>query len=97
MYGLRRMAEGRRRDFLERYLLEVIQRSFPILPYDEAAAAWHGAERARLEAIGRTPLLADGEIAAVAYVNNLILVTANPRDFSAFAHLRVENWATPRR
>ena len=48
-YGCRRLPAGRRRAALEAYLEDVIRRSFPILPDDEAAATWHGAERARLE------------------------------------------------
>ncbi len=33
-----------------------------------------------------------GQIAAVAQVNSLVLVTANPKDFARFKDLRVENW-----
>lgn len=98
-YGCRRLPRGRRRSRIESYLGEVLQPSFPILPYDEAAAAWHGQERARLESIGRTAPFVDGQIAAVACVHNLVLVTANPRDFKNFQGLRLENWsmgASPR-
>jgi len=35
---------------------------------------------------------ADGQIAAVAVVNGLTLVTANVRDFRHVEGLRVENW-----
>lgn len=58
---------------------------------------WHGKERARLELLDRTAPFVDGQIAATAHVQELILVTANPRDFSAFKGLRVENGATPPR
>lgn len=64
----------------------------PILPYDEAAADWHARERARLVAAGRTPPLLDGQIAAVAAVNDLVLVTSNVRDFRGFDGLRIEDW-----
>lgn len=93
-YGCRRLPRGRRKLRIETYLGEVVQASFPILPYDEAAAAWHGQERARLEAIGRPAPFVDGQIAAVAYVHKLVLVTANPRDFENFEGIRVENWST---
>lgn len=43
-YGCRRLPKGRRRAALETYLHDVIQASFPILPYDEVAATWHGYE-----------------------------------------------------
>lgn len=93
-FGCSRLPKGERRSALEVYLREVVRNSFPILPYDEAAAAWHGRERARLEAAGNTPRFVDGQIAAIASVHGLILVTANDRDFTCFADLRLENWST---
>jgi len=83
-YGCRRLPEGRRRAALDAYLEEVVRGSFPILPYDEAAAAWHGRERARLEALGRPAPFVDGQIAAIARVQGLVLVTTNLRDFARF-------------
>ena len=65
-----------------------------MLPYDDEAAKWHATERVRLEGIGRTPPFIDSQIAAVAFVNGLALVTANVSDFSGFLGLRVENWRT---
>ena len=91
-YGCRRLARGRRRAALETYLRDVIRASFPILPYDEAAAAWHGHERARLEALGRPAPFVDGQIAAIAAAAGLILVTANVADYVLFRGLRVEDW-----
>jgi tRNA(fMet)-specific endonuclease VapC len=72
----------------------VVRGSFPILPYDEAAATWHGEERVRLDALGRPAPFVDGQIAAIAHVNGLVLVTTNDRDFARFAGLAVENWST---
>ncbi|MBF8300140.1 MAG: PilT protein domain protein [Acidobacteria bacterium] len=91
-YGCRRLPHGRRRVALESYLHDVVRGSFPILPYDERAASWHGQERARLEALGRPAPYVDGQIAAIAEVNELVLVTANARDFARFKELRVETW-----
>ncbi len=91
-YGCGRLPKGKRRVALETYLQDVVRESFPILPYDEVAATWHGQERARLEALGRPAPYVDGQIAAVAQVNALVLVTANPKDFARFKELRVENW-----
>ncbi len=96
-YGWRRLAAGKRRVALEAYLEGVVRASFPILPYDEVAAAWHGRERARLEALGRPAPYVDAQIAAIAHVNDLVLVTANPRDFSRFKDLKVEDWTQPTR
>ena len=54
------------------------------------------ATAARLEALGKPAPYVDGEIAAIARVNDLILVTANARDFTRFKDLDVENWARRR-
>lgn len=92
-YGCDRLPKGKRRMALETYLHDVVLKSLPILPYDEVAATWHGRERARLEALGRPAPYVDGQIAAIAHVNELVLVTANPRDFASFKDLVVQNWS----
>lgn len=92
-YGCRRLPRGKRRTALDAYLREVVQAAFPILPYDEVAATWHGHERSRLERIGRPAPYRDGQIAAIAHVNSLILVTANVKDFARFKELEVANWS----
>jgi tRNA(fMet)-specific endonuclease VapC len=91
-YGLARMPAGRRKQALTSYLEQVLHQPLTILPYDREAALWHAAERARLASQGRTPPFIDGQIAAVARVNNLILVTRNTDDFADFTGLIVENW-----
>jgi tRNA(fMet)-specific endonuclease VapC len=93
IYGCRRLPKGKRRAMLEAYLRDVVRRSFPNLPYDEAAATWHGEERARLEAIGKSAPFVDGQIAAVAHVHRLVLVTTNETHFEGFEGLMVENWS----
>ncbi len=95
-YGCRRLPRGRRRTALEAYLADVVRASFPILPYDDAAATWHGHERARLEALGRQAPYVDGQIAAIAHANGLVLVTLNTKDSSSFEGLKVENWSKRR-
>jgi hypothetical protein len=45
--------KGKRRAMLEAYLRDVVRRSFPNLPYDEAAATWHGEERASKRSASR--------------------------------------------
>ena len=93
-FGAQRLPAGRRRDAIEEYL-RLVKASTPILPYGQDEAAWHAAERARQTALGRPPPLFDGAIAAVAVLNNLILVTNNERDFHGFLGLEVVNWMTP--
>ena len=90
-YGCRRLPKGKRRAALEAYLRDVVGGSFPILPYDEAAATWHGEERARLEALGRPAPFVDGQIAAIAHVHGLVLATTNDKDFVQFKGLTIEN------
>jgi tRNA(fMet)-specific endonuclease VapC len=92
-FGCARLPKSRRRSAIERYLEEVVLASFPILDYGHAAAQWHAHERARLEAAGKTPPFIDGQIAAIASVNDLMLVTANKADFRGFKGLRVQSWA----
>jgi tRNA(fMet)-specific endonuclease VapC len=91
-YGLARMPEGRRKQALIGYLEHVLNQLLTILPYDREAALWHALERARLVAQGRTPPFVDGQIAAIAMVNNLTLVTRNTDDFAGYDGLMVENW-----
>ncbi len=63
-----------------------------VLPYDKRAAEWHALARARLQRAGATPPSADAQIAAVAVVNNLVLVTHNIRDFRRFEGLSLVDW-----
>ena len=92
-YGYRRLPKGKRRDAIEDYLNDVVRASFPILPYDEAAATWHGYERARLETLGKPAPFTDGQIGAIAYAHDLVLVTLNDKDFARFKGLQVTNWS----
>jgi len=95
-FGWSRLPAGKRKDALQAYLRDVVEASFAILPYDAAAAAWHGTERARLETSGRPAPYADGQIAAIAHVNGLVLVTLNAGDFSRFKDLELEDWSRRR-
>ena len=92
VYGASRLPAGKRRTALEEYLHAVVRGSFPILSYDDAAAEWHGKERARLEEGGRTPPFVDGQIAAIARTQGLVLITAKAKDFQWFEGLETEDW-----
>ena len=95
VFGASRLPPSRRRTAIERFLAEVIEATIPIIAYDAGAAAWHGVERARLQGLGSAPSFADGQIAAVARVNGLILVTRNVKDFQQFREIRIEDWFVP--
>ena len=92
LYGCDRLPAGKRRTDLEDYLHRVVGASFPVLPYDEAAAEWHATERARLDASGKTAPFVDSQIAAIARTRNLTLVTANSKDFRSFDGLDLADW-----
>lgn len=92
-FGVQRLPISERRSKLQRYLDEAVAPTTPILPYDRASAEWHADERARLAGTGRTPAFVDGQIAAVAATNGLVLVTRNASDFANFTSLRIETWS----
>jgi len=97
LFGAYRLPESARRTAIERYLFDVVQATLPIFDYDDRAAAWHAAERARLAEIGLTPSFVDGQIAAIARVNNCTLITASAGDFKGFQDLQLEDWRRSRR
>jgi tRNA(fMet)-specific endonuclease VapC len=91
-FGCYRLPVSRKRQRIEQYLQNVVLPHLPLLPYTQAAAEWHAKERARLTNIGQVPPFADAQIAAIAKVNDMIIVTANTSDFDRFADIAVENW-----
>lgn len=91
-YDVARLADGRRRRLLERYLDEVVTR-LDVLAYDRQAALWHAATRAQMEARGRTTSFIDAQIAAVAATNDLVLVTRNMDHFAPLG-IALESWHT---
>lgn len=92
IYGCYRLPDSPRRRAIETYFHEAVWRGMPILEYTAKAATWHAAERARLEILDREPPYVDGQIAAIAKVNGLVVVTNNVRDFEQFDGLDIENW-----
>lgn len=91
LFGCQRLPVSHKREKLEKYLYGVVA-NLPILPYTKEAAKWHAQERARLTLIGKTPPFLDAQIAAIAKVHELVLVTANVADYNDFAGLVVEDW-----
>ncbi|MEI8249951.1 MAG: type II toxin-antitoxin system VapC family toxin [Synechococcus sp. ELA057] len=91
-YGVQRLPKGRRRQRLDHYIQAVLASGLTVLPYDTTAALWHGEQRASLEARGVKPPFADGQIAAIAATQGLVLVTRNTSDFELFDGLQLLNW-----
>ncbi len=92
LFGCFRLPSSARRAAIEEYLFQVVGPSVPLLPYDEAAARWHAEERARLVGLGRTPPFTDGQIAAIATTQSLILVTRNHKDYQEFTGVEIVDW-----
>lgn len=92
LLGVYRMPQGSRRDAIERYYLDIVRTSFPIIEYDQRAAEWHAKELARLMSLGRPTPLIDSQIASIACTNELIVVTRNIKDFNLYNTIEIENW-----
>ena len=78
-------AAERNRRALDRFVAEV-----PVAPFDHKAAVAYGPVPLASRERRRDAL--DKLIAAHAIALDVTLVTNNPRDFSAFSGLRVDNW-----
>jgi tRNA(fMet)-specific endonuclease VapC len=91
-FGYQRLPQSRKREIIASFLNDILRRTMLILPYDKRAAEWHAKERARLSSRGVAPSFVDGQIASIAGVNDLILVTRNIVDFKRFSKLKLENW-----
>ena len=65
---------------------------FAILPFDEVAADRFGDIRAYLEKRGTPIGPYDMQIAAIALVHGLIVVTHNVNEFSRVPNLKIEDW-----
>jgi tRNA(fMet)-specific endonuclease VapC len=91
-FGCHRLPLSRRRSELEHFLNNILALAIPILPFDATAAYWLATERTYLVNRGLPPAMTDGQIAAVAATNALVLVTRNVADFISFRGLAIENW-----
>ena len=65
---------------------------FRVLPFNSQAALKMGQIRAQLAKKGTPIGPYDLQIAAIALVNNLILVTHNTREFKRVEGLKIEDW-----
>ena len=92
LFGALRLPAGARRSLVEKYLESVLRGNLVIYPYDARAAEWHAEERARLVRLGKTPPFVDGQIAAIAAINDLEIVTTNLEDFRGFHGVKATDW-----
>lgn len=92
VYGCELLAASKRKTQLQSYLTMLLANGLMVLPFDQAAADWYAKERAELKRQGQICAYADGEIAAIAATQQLILVTRNTQDFVSFQQLTLQNW-----
>ncbi len=75
--------------------IEYLLQDVTVLPFDSACAEAFGKLRGVLKQQGRPVNPIDLQIAAVAKVHNLTLVTNNTKDFENIPGLTLEDWLTP--
>ena len=86
-YGAHKKRSKRRLKMINRVIAHL-----PILPYDADAAMKFSKIKADLESAGRTIGDSDTQIAAIALVHGLTVVTGNVKHFQRVEELQVENW-----
>lgn len=87
-YGAMKSANPERSFALQQGFL----RQFVSLPFDDLAAVAFGTIRAQLEAAGTLIGAYDLQIAAIALVNSLTLISHNMGEFSRVDGLQLEDW-----
>jgi len=92
LYGMFLLPADKRRRQIEDYLFRRIRPVLPIIDFGKRATQWQAEQRARLRPAGRSPSYPDSQIAAIAAVSDLVLVTRNVTDFADFQGLQIENW-----
>jgi predicted nucleic acid-binding protein len=93
-YGVERLATGKRRDQLDKWLRKDLNSRFQdrILPVDLVVADACGKLVAKSESMGRPIEPRDAFIAATSEVHSLTLVTRNASDFEATVKSIVTPW-----
>ena len=95
LYGIKRLADGKRKYNLSDFYINTVQSMYEFLDFDIHAASIYSDIKNRLEEVGKIPAELDLQIASVAIANNLILVTRNIQDFVYIkdcSALMLENW-----
>lgn len=92
IYGYNKMASGRKKDRLGKYIFDIVQAEYDVFGFDNHAAVVFADLRARLEKSGNVKPFSVLLIASIAIANNMILVTRNTKDFEDIPNLMMENW-----
>jgi len=93
-FGVARLPDSRRKAFLAEWLEETLG---PIPFFRSIWLLHNGTDVSEHAAwlLGYRRPWVDGQIAAIAVVNGLILVTRNTNDFDGYLDIQVDNWFTP--
>jgi tRNA(fMet)-specific endonuclease VapC len=92
LYEFHRLPDSPRKSRVQYFIEQTVYPNIPIVPFDDRAAEQFAKERARLTKDGLSPPFADGQIAAIGMVNDLIIVTRNIKDFANFNGILLEDW-----
>lgn len=93
--GVEALPENARRGPLSAFASELLRSGPAVLPFDRAAALWLSRQAGRWNRLARVPDRLDGEQAAIAAVNDLVLVTRSPFTLAGTDGLRLEDWFRP--
>ncbi len=93
--GVETLPEGPRRNQLAAFAHELLGSGLPVLPFDREAAIWLAREMPRRERQGRPWTRTEGEQAAIAAVNEMVLVTRTPGLYAGASGVRTEDWFRP--
>ena len=81
-----------RPDYHIKNLENVLLPAINVVGFDTKASYMCGRLRAELERAGESISLADLQIASIAVVNDLTLITGNTKHFQRIINLEMENW-----
>jgi toxin FitB len=82
--GIQRLAPGKRREFLEAWLAELLDTAYDVLPFDGSAALACAALESEARRLGRAFELRDLLILAIAKSRDLGIATRNVSHFRGF-------------
>lgn len=94
LYGIEILADGKRKDDLRAGMENVFVRYFRsrILPFDDRAARLYGVSVAAARTRGRSILMADGQIAAIALAHGFTIATRDTAPFEAAGVSVIDPW-----
>ncbi|CAN7252331.1 MULTISPECIES: type II toxin-antitoxin system VapC family toxin [Neorhizobium] len=92
--GIEKLPDGRRKNELRHDMEQIFGRYFGprILPFDREAAVAYGRLVALARANGKTILMADGQIAAIAQVHSFAVATRDTAPFEAAGIPVINPW-----